>query len=167
MKEISMRSLRIGFTLLALASLTVLLPACGTESLNTASETAAAKSSVDSLWISYAEAADRRDAVGFGSLFAEDGVLLFAPGPTMRGRAEIEKCLVDRYTAIDARAIRIVQEDLRAGGSVAYQGGTFEEDFTEGGTEKTAYGRFAAMLERGDDGVWRFRRLVAMADSTR
>lgn len=159
-----MRSLRIGLILLALASL---LPACGTESLNTASETAGAKSSVDSLWISYAEAADRRDAVGFGALFAEDGVLQFAPGPTMRGRAEVEKCLVDRYTAIDARAIRVVQEDLRAGGSVAYQSGTFEEDFTEGDVAKTAYGRFAAMLERGDDKVWRFRRLVAMADSAK
>lgn len=155
------------FATLRLALLAV-LPACSvTQDLDTASQAAAAKASLDSLWVRFADAADRRDREGFGSLFADDGVLVSSGAPTVRGRMAIQEHLASRYSGVDITALRITPEDLKASGSLAIQGGSYEEDFTEAGAEKTGTGRYAVVVERGGDGPWRIRRLVTLADSVR
>ncbi len=151
---------------LALFLLT-LVPACSTESTSSPTRMLAVKASLDTLWTRYAFSGDAHDAGGFGLLFTDEATLAISGVPTKKGRAEIEECLGALYTGVDATALRIDHRDMNAVGMLAFQSGFFEEDFTEGGVAKTRYGRFAAAVEQGKDGAWRFRHLTALADSVR
>ena len=117
----------------------------------TALEISVVKTSIDSLWTMYATASDQRDAIGFESLFAEDGALVFSNASTVTGRRAIGEFLARHYTPVDATGFRVVPEELKVSGSLAAQSGTFEERFLEGGAEKTKYGRFVLIAERGSD----------------
>ncbi|HEX7077909.1 MAG TPA: nuclear transport factor 2 family protein [Candidatus Eisenbacteria bacterium] len=142
------------------------VPSCGGNNLDTALEAAKAKSAIDSLWTRYAVASDQHDAIGFESLFIEDGTLVYDRAPTVNGRRAIGAFLDSLYRGVDATGLRIVPEDLQVSGTLAAQCGTFEESFNEAGKPKTEYGRFVLIADRGSDQTWRIRRLVALADST-
>lgn len=151
----------------ALALALVVAASCGKESGPTLEDAAAAKDAVDTLWTHYAMATNQHDSAAFDTLFAENAALVFSHAPTAHGRDEIKKTLTKLYAPLSTTALRIQQEEFRMGGPVAFQGGTFEEDFIEAGKEKTEYGRFALLAERGDDRRWRILRLMAFSDSTK
>ena len=153
------------FPALALALLAA--ASCGRESGPTLEDAAAAKDAVDTLWTHYALATNAHDAAAFDSLFTENAALVFSDAPTAHGLDAIKKTLATLYAPVSTTALRIQQEEFRMGGAMAFQGGTFEEDFIEGGKEKTEYGRFSLLAERGDDKRWRILRLTALADSTK
>jgi len=123
------------------------------------------KGSIDSLWTRYANAADQRDSTAFGALFAEDASLVFSNAPTVTGRPAIQTFLGALYGPVDVTGFRVTQEDLKISGTMAAQTGTFTENFIEQNREKTEFGRFALIVERGEDGPWRTWRLVAVQDS--
>jgi len=142
----------------------VLLASCarpGTSSFNNLT----VKGSIDSLWTRYANAADQRDSTAFGALFAEDASLVFSNAPTVTGRPAIQTFLGALYGPVDVTGFRVTQEDLKISGTMAAQTGTFTESFIEQNREKTEFGRFALIVERGEDGPWRIWRLVAIQDS--
>lgn len=133
----------------------------------TALEISVVKTSIDSLWTMYATASDQRDSIAFESLFTEDAALVFSNAPTVHGRRAIGEFLAKLYAPIDATGFRVVPEELKVSGYLAAQSGTFEERFLQDGVEKTEYGRFVLIAERGSDKSWRIRRLAAIADSIR
>ena len=155
--------LAIVFSLLALN----LLASCGTNDVDSAVQAAKAKTSIDSLWTRYAVASDQRDAAAFASLFTEDASLVQSGAPTVRGRTAIGDSLASHYTGIDATGLRVVPEELKASGLLAVQSGAFEEQFIEGDSQKTKFGRYVLFAERGPGEAWRIRRLAALTDSVR
>ena len=152
---------------LALVCVLIILmaPACGGPSLDTTVQAAAVRTTLDTLWTEYADAADRRDSVAFGGLFLEDAALVFSGAPTVTGRQAIQQFLVGLYSGIDVTRFRVTPDDLRIHGPLAVETGAFEQDYTQEGAPKTEVGRFALIAERGGDKEWRIRRLVALADS--
>jgi ketosteroid isomerase-like protein len=151
----------------ALALVLLLAVSCSRESGQTLEDVAAAKDSVDSLWTHYAQAANRHDAAAFGALFAGDAAVSFSSAPTVQGRDSVQKFLAARYTPVYTTALRIQQDEFRAGGTIAFQSGTFQQDYNQGNLALTTYGRFTLLAERGDDKQWRILRLMAVADTTR
>ena len=151
------------FSMFALATLT----SCATNDVDSALQAAKAKASIDSLWTQYAVASDQRDAAAFANLFTEDASLVQSGAPTARGRKAIADFLASLYTGIDATGLRVTPEELKASGSLAVQGGIFEEQFIEADSQKTKFGRYLLFAERGTDEAWRIRRLAVIADSTR
>ena len=147
--------------------LALALVSCGGAGTETALEISVVKTSIDSLWTMYATASDQRDPIAFESLFTEDAALVFSTAPTVTGKKAIGEFLAKLYRPVDATGFRVVPEDLKVSGSLAAQSGTFEERFIDGTTEKTEYGRFVLVAERGQDKAWRIRRLAAIADSIR
>lgn len=131
----------------------------------TLSENLNVKVSIDSLWTRYATAADERDSTAFGPLFAEDAALVFSNAPTVQGRGNIQTFLGALYGPVDVTGLRVTQEDLKISGTMAAQTGTFREDFIEQNRERSEYGRFALVVEKGEDGPWRIWRLVSVVDS--
>jgi len=144
-----------------------IVPACSGRKAPSAVDSFEAKAQIDSLWTGYARAADRQDSTAFGELFAEDAVLLYAARPTVRGRAAIGPFLAGLYAAIDAIGLRVAPYETRTWGDVAIQSGSLEEIYVEKGAQRTEYGRYALIAERGRDGVWRIGRMVSFADSIR
>ena len=155
---------RIAWLLLVLAAA---IPACGGPQLDAPRQAAEVKSTLDTLWTQYADAADRRDSLAFGPLFRDDAVLVYSSAPTASGRRAIEQFLVALYSGVDLTSLRVTPEDLRMSGNLGAQAGKFEEDYSDAGAAKTMAGRFALIVERGDDKAWRIRRLVMLADSVR
>jgi len=153
------------FVALFLLVLVVTVPACGKHNLDEAVQAATVRSVLDTLWTEYADAADRRDSLLFGTLFHEDAALVYSSAPTATGRPAITQFLVTLYSGVDLTKLRIVPEDLKVSGTLAAQGGTFEEDFLDNATPKTEVGRFELIAERGDDQRWRVHRLVVVVDS--
>ena len=143
----------------------VLLASCARPSGTSSFNNLTVKGSIDSLWTRYANAADQRDSTAFGALFTEDASLIFSNAPTVRGRPSIQTFLGALYGPVDVTGFNVTQEDLKISGTMATQTGTFREDFIEQNFEKTEYGRFALVVERGEDGPWRIWRLVAVMDS--
>lgn len=142
------------------------LSACTRQSAPSAVESLTAKAAVDSLWSGYAHASDEKDPEGFAKLFTDDAVVDYSGAPTARGRDAITTFLISLYIDIDPTGLRVEADDTRVSGSTAIQSGVFMEHFIEKDTAKTEYGRFVLVAERGDKGVWKIRRLMAIADST-
>jgi hypothetical protein len=155
------------FVALFLLVLVVALPACGRHNLDETVQAAGVRAVLDTLWTEYADAADRRDSLLFSSLFHPDAALIYSGAPTVVGRPLVTHFLVTLYSAVDLTKLRIVPEDMKVGGTLAAQGGTFEEDFLDAATPKTDVGRYELIAERGDDKRWRIHRLVMMVDSLR
>jgi len=162
-----------GFVVFSAAMIPVLLlllalvPGCGAQSTTSAVSVFEARASVDSLWAGYARAAHAKDAAAFGALFVEDATLDFSTAPTVRGRDAIQSFLLKLYEGVSTTGIRVQADETRAEGPLAVQTGSFAEGYVEKGAERTEYGRFVLIAERGSDRAWRIRRLVAFADSTR
>ena len=153
--------------LLGSVALLVALASCSaTSDLDTASQTANAKAAIDTLWIHYAEAADRRDPILFESIFTEDASVVFSNAATASGRPAVQEFLSSLYASVDVTNFRVVPEDMKAVGGFAAQSGTFQEEFTEEGKAKVQRGRYTLLLDQGPDKTWRIHRMVAIVDST-
>jgi uncharacterized protein (TIGR02246 family) len=154
-------------TLLGWLALLVALASCSaTSDLDTASQSASAKAAIDTLWMHYADAADRRDSILFDNLFTDDATVVFSNAPTVTGRAAVLEFLTSLYASVDVTNFRVVPEDMRVAGGMAAQSGTLDEEFTEEGKAKVQRGRYTLLLDQGPDKAWRIHRLVAIVDST-
>jgi ketosteroid isomerase-like protein len=151
----------------ALLAVALLVAACGGASrdMNQTMQAASVKSTLDTLWAQYADAADRRDSVLFGSLFVDDAALVYSSAPTMNGKPAIQQFLFTLYSGVDLTKLRVVPEDLRVDGDLAVQSGAFQEDYQDGANSKSEVGRFTLVAQKGSQGRWQIRRLVAIADS--
>ena len=150
----------------ALLAVAVLAAACGRGSdLGRTVEAAAVKASLDTLWSQYADAADRRDSILIGSLFLDDAALVYSSAPTLNGKPAIQQFLFTLYSGVDLTKLRVVPEDLRVDGGLAVQSGSFQEDYQDGASSKSEVGRFVLVAQKGAEGRWQIRRLVALADS--
>lgn len=142
------------------------LPACTRQSAPSAVESLTAKAAVDSLWSGYAHASDEKDSEGFAKLFTDDAVVDYSGAPTARGRDAITTFLISLYSHIDPTGLRVEPDETKVSGSTAVQSGTFKEHYIDQDKERTEYGRFVLVAERGDKDMWRIHRLVAIVDST-
>lgn len=154
----------LGFLIL----LPIVLASCTTTQGTSGLEVAVARSNADSLWTHYAEGVDRHDAIGLGAIFTPTAVLDFNTAPTQTGRDAIQAFLDSLYKNFDATGFRVRPDAFHVSGTLAVQGGTFEEDGSMGGKPaEREYGRYVMVMERGEDGFWRIARLTAIADSLR
>lgn len=144
-----------------------LVASCGANDVDSALQAARAKASIDTLWTRYAEASDQHDATAFAAIFTEDATFAFAGAPSVHGGKAIGDYLAARSANIDATGLRVLPEELKASGSLAMQSGTFERRFIESDSQKTEYGRYTLIAERGPGKTWRVRRLMGVADSVR
>lgn len=150
---------------LMLLPASILLVSCASNDVDSAVQAARAKASIDSLWTQYAVASDQRDAAAFERLFTQDATLSFQGSPNLHGGKEIAAALAERFKNIDATRFRVVPEELKASGILAAQSGSFERGFIEADSQKTEYGRYVLIAERGSNNAWRIRRLAGFADS--
>jgi hypothetical protein len=153
------------FVALLLLVLVVAIPACGKHGMDETIQAATVRSTLDTLWTQYADAADRRDSLLFGTLFHEDAALAYSSAPTVAGRGAIQQFLFTLYSGVDLTRLRVVPEDMVVNGTLAAQGGTFEEDYLDNTTPKSEVGRYELIAQQGDDQRWRIHRLVVMVDS--
>ena len=152
----------------AVSLLLALLPACASQpAAPSPMRVLEVKASLDSLCTRYAFAADAHDAGGFELLFGDDATLSLSGEPTVKGRTAIGESLGKHYSGIDATGYRVDGQFLNVLGNTAFQSGAFEEAYTEGGVERTRYGRFALYAEQSASKEWRIRNLTAIADSVR
>jgi ketosteroid isomerase-like protein len=150
----------------ALLAVAVLAAACNTSrEYDQTVQAAEVKATLDTLWTQYADGADRRDSLLLGSLFFDDATVVYSSAPTLTGKPAIQQFLYTLYTGIDLTRMRVVPEDLRVDGALAAQSGVIQEDYVEGTVPKTQVGRFTLIVEKGSEGRWMIRRLVAIADS--
>jgi ketosteroid isomerase-like protein len=67
---------------------------------------------------------------------------------------------------------KILSEDIRpdvtvaVSNDLAYQNGNYVSAMMTGKKKSTDYGRYAAAIEKGSDGKWRLRYIMAFSDST-
>ena len=151
------------FALLALVA--ALAASCTTTQGTSGFDVAVAKSAVDSLWTKYANAADQHDSTGFSLLFTEYATLAFDHAPTAVGNGAVTRALISRYAAFDATGFRVRPDDFKVSGTLAAQGGEFEEEGARNGKAETDHGRYVLVMERVADGSWRIARLTAFIDS--
>jgi len=152
---------------LMLLPASILLVSCASNDVDSAVQAAKAKASIDSLWTQYAVASDQRDAAAFERLFTQDATLSFQGSENLHGGKEIAAVLAARFKDIDATRFRVVPEEMKASGTLAVQAGAFERGFIQADSQKTEYGRYVLVAERGPDKAWRIRRLAGFADSTK
>jgi len=152
---------------LALLVILAAVPACRKETTPSAFESLSVKAVIDSLWTGYAHASDTKDAAAFGALFTEDATVTYSGVPTVHGRDAIQAFLVKLYADIDPTGLRVEPDETRVSGTLAVQSGKFQENFNEKGEEKTEYGRYVLVVEKGDGEAWKIRGLTAIADSTK
>lgn len=143
----------------------IFLVSCASNDVDSAVQAAKAKASIDTLWTQYAVASDQRDAAAFERLFTPDATLSFQGAENLHGGKEIAAALAARFRDIDATRFQVVPEEMKASGILAVQSGAFERGFIQADSQKTEYGRYVLIAERGSDQRWRIRRLAGFADS--
>ena len=148
--------------LLLIAALTA---SCTTTQGTSGMDVAVAKQSADSLWTRYALASDQHDAAGFGAIFTDDATLAYGNAPTVTGRPAIQHFLDSLYANFDATGFKVRPDDFRVSGTLAVQGGSFEEGGNLGGKAQTEYGRYVLVMQQDERKAWRIARLTAFIDS--
>ena len=120
------------------------LPAAGQESAAAALPSVALPPDLRRVLSDYERAWRAHDAAGLAALFAEDGFVLAAGTPPVRGRAAIEKAYAGAGGSLFLRAFAFATE-----GSLGYIVGGFSH--REGEADS---GKFTLTLRRGGDGRW-------------
>lgn len=92
----------------------------------------------------YETAWQKKDAAGLAALFADDGFVLSAGNPPVRGRAEIQKQYSGAGGPLSLRALAFATE-----GSVGYIIGAYSRHKGE-----PDVGKFTLTLQKGPDGRW-------------
>lgn len=115
------------------------------------------------------EATRSLDVDTLPSLWTEDGVGLGPGGEITRGRERIAAQM--RRSAEASRRHEVIAyeqrfEEVRVLGEYAWDWGTFESVTRdpESGQVKRVSGKLMRILQRGDDGRWRFHRAIWNAD---
>jgi uncharacterized protein (TIGR02246 family) len=109
----------------------------------------------------YAQLVRKMDNAAIAQMFTPDGELV-APGKTPpRGPAEIGQYL-DGFKQYQVRSEVMTVDNVLANGLSAHVTGRYDQKVRlPAGNEVEAKGRYEADWNRGDDGVWRLRRLAA------
>lgn len=106
----------------------------------------------------YWEAGDIEKAM---SSYTEDAENLGSNTPERVGKENIKTLFAEVMANQSASNLKVEQHQLDILGSVAYQYGTFSQTWTDKtGDSGTQKARFMTQLQRGSDGVWRFRRFI-------
>lgn len=122
--------------------------------------------SIDALYDAWRDAFARRDVEAVLDLLTPD-YLLLAPNLPAMGRGALRPRLV---AALDAYDITpgFEREERIVSGDLAFERGWDVQRLTPraGGESRTIRQRVFLILQRGDDGTWRFARGMSQAEPT-
>lgn len=131
-------------------------------------DTAAFKTSLDSLRTRYIALRTAGDATGLAGLYTEDaGVDQFGL-PRLRGRAAIEAAFkadyaVRKYPVLEIMPINAMARTNTDGSEI----GTYHEMSDSSGTKVHAWGRYLVAFSKDSVGQWRLQYLIGFPDSTK
>jgi uncharacterized protein (TIGR02246 family) len=127
----------------------------------------AARKAIETCYSRYLESAKREDPKGLASLYAVDGTLLQTSGKIIRGRADIQQYMENRFHELGVLmdgSIRV--RDVFVLGGMVYETGTDTLTFgRDGQAGPTLAGQHVRVWKRARDGTWRiFRDLEVPKD---
>jgi uncharacterized protein (TIGR02246 family) len=101
------------------------------------------------------------DADGNAALFTEDAVVSLGTLDDVRGRDALRSAMVGFYQRNVVQAHQLQLTELEVYGDVAYSRGTYLwVAGARGQPATTERGRYAAVWQRGADGLWRIHRYL-------
>jgi len=101
------------------------------------------------------------DADGNAALFTEDAVVGLGTLADIRGREALRAAMVGFYQRNVVQAHQLQLTELEAYGDMAYSRGTYLwVAGARGQAATTERGRYAAVWQRGADGLWRIHRYL-------
>lgn len=127
-----------------------------------------ADAGIDSLNARLVQAYRTGDPQAYGALYTDSAVFEWPAFNTVRGRAGMEAMARSNWASLDEMDLRLTVSSRRIAADHATEFGAFEQSWRDsGGVRMTEFGRYAAVLTRGADNVWRIDRFFGFADSTR
>ena len=132
-------------------------------------DSAALRTTLDSANAAFADALNRGDAKALAGFYADNAVLMVQGQGVSAGRAAVDQLFagfVETYTINNAR---LTTDDLVIEGAVAIQRGTYTMVLhpKAGGADVTDSGKYLAVWEEVDVGVWKIVRDCTQPDVRR
>jgi len=152
---------RRGVVVLVLAATT----ACSPEGPSPESD---ANAGIDALNDRLVEAYRSHDPEAYATIFTDTAVFEWPAFNTVRGRDGMREMARANWASLRDMDLRLTVSSRRIAPDHATEFGAFEQSYTDSaGARMTEFGRYAAVLARGEDGSWRMDRFFGFADSTR
>jgi uncharacterized protein (TIGR02246 family) len=155
------------YTSTGLLALSLMLSACG----HISNQTAKPNVDVDSAAIAktfaeYVSAWKASDAGRIANLYCEDAVILPGDHRAESGRAAITKFNKDFFDQYSPGSFEIFAEDRKIVGDWAFENGayTFTATAKTGGQPMSDRGKYLVVLQRQNDGSWKWFRDVDNSD---
>jgi len=130
-------------------------------------DTARVTTEVAGYWRQWAAAADTTGSIPAMLELLSDSIRIDSKGaPPMLGKAAWQTMVETMQKTTKVLSETITPDvTVAVSNDLAYQNGNYAEDVLTGKKKSTDFGRYAAALERGPDGKWRLRYIMAFSDS--
>ena len=130
-------------------------------------DSAQVKTAVDALWKQWT-AADTAGSITAMTDLVADSIRIDNKGsPAIEGKAAWLSFAETMLKGVDVLTEDITPDvTIAVSNELAYQNGNYVEVTQTGKKKNTDYGRYAAAIEKGSDGKWRIRYIMAFSDST-
>jgi ketosteroid isomerase-like protein len=129
-------------------------------------DSTAVKAAVGNVWQQWVTA-DTAGNIAVMAELVDDSIRIDSKGaPPMIGKAAWQT-MAETMRKTSKPLSETITPDLTIAVSndLAYQNGNYAEEMMAGKKKTTDYGRYAAALEKGADGKWRIRYIMAFSDS--
>jgi ketosteroid isomerase-like protein len=109
----------------------------------------------------FVAAVNAKDWTKASAYFTDDGMMLAPYGPTVSGRAEIEKWMAAYPPFANFTA---ASDEIEGHGDLAYNRGHYALDFTGGPVPMRDQGKYIAIFRKQADGTWKATRDIFNSD---
>jgi ketosteroid isomerase-like protein len=125
------------------------------------------KAAVDGLWKQWITA-DTSGSISAMTALVADSIRIDNRGsPPIEGKAAWQGFAETMLKGVDVLSEVITPDvTIAVSNDLAYQNGSYVELTQAGKKKNTDYGRYAAAIQKGSDGAWRIRYIMAFSDST-
>jgi ketosteroid isomerase-like protein len=128
----------------------------------------ASSAGLDSLNARLVQAYRARDPQAYAALYTDTAVFEWPAFNTVRGPAALASMARENWASLRDMELRLAVANRRVAPGHATEFGAFEQSYRDaGGTRRTEFGRYVAVVLRQADGSWRMDRFLGFADSTR
>jgi ketosteroid isomerase-like protein len=132
-------------------------------------DSATLRHTLDSADVAFAAAMNRGDAKALAALYADNAVIMVQGQGVSAGRAGVDQLFagfVETYTISNAR---LTAADVYIAGSIAIERGSYSMTLhpKAGGADVVDTGKYLAVWEEIDAGVWRIVRDCSQSDAAR
>ena len=113
-------------------------------------------------WVS---ALKRRDAAAIAAPYADDGIFVTAEGFVVKGRdgvAQLMRSRLDQMGSVVSGTI--VQDGLTKQGSLIYEWGHADVEYSRDGRTQHSRGRYLTVWQQGPAGKWQIARNLSLPE---